>query len=217
MFFVPIPRAIAKERGLKHYLTSTLCKHSNIANRRVNNSNCLCLKCNQERSLYTKEYQKKHPNECKQAVIKWGRENPKKKRESSKKSIQKRSEYYLQNKREWREENRPKVREYQKRYKSTKINATPIWYSELDCFVYQECQALALLREDLLNFNWHVDHMIPLQNQNVAGLHVWNNFQCLPQHINQHKGNKLIYTNPHEWLYDIPKFFKVVYQKEIAA
>ena len=35
--------------------------------------------------------------------------------------------------------------------------------------------------------------------------------------VNNSKSNRLIYTNPHEWLYDIPKFFKVVYQKEIAA
>lgn len=49
------------------------------------------------------------------------------------------------------------------------------------------------------------------------GLHVWNNIQCLPQNLNCSKQNKLIYTDPHEWLYDIPKFFEVVYQQEIAA
>ena len=59
--------------------------------------------------------------------------------------------------------------------------------------------------------------MIPLVNKTVCGLHVWNNFQVIPQIVNNSKSNRLIYTNPHEWLYDIPKFFKVVYQKEIAA
>lgn len=217
MFFVPIPRVVAKERGLRFYLSGTPCKHNNITNRRVNNSNCLCLECNQERSLYTKNYREKYPEQCRETFLKWCRENPEKKKESVKKAHKKRSLHYLQNKRQWRENNRPKVREYQKRYKTTKLNATPTWYSELDSFVYQECQSLALLREGLLNFNWHVDHMIPLQNPDVCGLHVWNNFQCLPQVMNNSKSNKLIYTNPHEWLYDIPKFFKVVHQQEIAA
>ena len=58
---------------------------------------------------------------------------------------------------------------------------------------------------------------IPRNVAKERGLHVWNNFQCIPQPINSYKRFKLIYTNPHEWLYDIPKFFKVVYQKEIAA
>ena len=89
--------------------------------------------------------------------------------------------------------------------------------NELDLFTNEEAYALCQLRSNLFQFTWHVDHMIPLQNPDVCGLHVWNNFQCIPSTMNLSKGNKLIYTNPHEWLYDIPKFFKVVYQKEIAA
>ena len=58
---------------------------------------------------------------------------------------------------------------------------------------------------------------IPKNIAKERGLHVWNNIQCLPQNLNCSKQNKLIYTEPHEWLYDIPKFFEVVYQQEIAA
>jgi len=89
--------------------------------------------------------------------------------------------------------------------------------SELTDFVFEQSQELAQQRETLLGIKIHVDHMIPLKAKNTCGLHVWNNFQCLPSVMNSSKGNKLIYTNPHEWLYDIPKFFKVVYQQEIAA
>lgn len=217
MFFVPIPGAIAKKRNLKYYFTGKLCKNNNIAPRRVNNSNCICLECNKERANYTKSYRNDHPEECKEAVASWGKENPEKKKESTKKSKQKKPEYYLQQRRGWRENNRPVVREYQKRYKTIKINATPPWYSELDSFVYQECQDLAMKRELLLGLKWNVDHMVPLQNPNVVGLHVWNNFQCIPQNMNNSKRNKLIYTNPHEWLYDIPKFFKIVTQTKQAA
>lgn len=46
MFFVSIPRAIAKERGLKHYITANNpCKRGNIAMRLTANHTCLCRLC----------------------------------------------------------------------------------------------------------------------------------------------------------------------------
>lgn len=140
----------------------------------------------------------------------------------------------------YREQNKEKIAEYEQRYRNNnldiirkrsreygkrnkdkvlancskrharKLSATPSWYGELDDFVLREAYRLCYLRMKSTGFKWNVDHMVPLQAKNSCGLHVWNNFQAIPAVMNFSKNNKLIYTQPYEWLHDIPKFFKVI-------
>lgn len=74
------------------------------------------------------------------------------------------------------------------------------WDKELTDFVLLQAYELKNIREELTGFDWHVDHMIPLQADNVCGLHVWNNFQVIPAYINMSKGNKLELTEIGEWI-----------------
>ena len=60
---------------------------------------------------------------------------------------------------------------------------------ELTDFVYKEAHELRKLRNKLTGIEWHVDHIIPLINPNVCGLHVWNNFAVIPKVENLRKGN----------------------------
>ena len=289
MFFVPIPRAVAKERGLKYYQSESLCPFSNIAPRLVSTKACVCLECKAKRAIkkkqwveknkdhvkaYQKEYNKNIPLEIrrtKQRIYRslnieqtrtsqrlWRAKNKSKikvyeQTYRKKHAINLRlrylrdrlsriayaSEYRLLNKEatllstsRWRQNNPEKVSKYLQNWRQNnpekanthysarrsqvKNSILTIW-NELDEFVFQETYKLCKIREKCLNIKFQTDHMIPLRSRTVSGLHVWNNFQCLPQVMNISKCNKLIYTNPHEWLYDIPKFFKVVYQQEIAA
>lgn len=271
MFIVPIPRSVAKERGLKYYLINTPCPKGNIANRQVSNYGCKCLDCKslskkhnatyrnnhkellqkyrdnhkEEKAAYNKKYKQENRERCKLDVIKYKKKNPEKVKEWLRKSNEKHHEKRLAYHRKIYKENPGKIKARNKKsnlkhidrlrktrrlYRqnnSAKINMyganrrskrhTFNSCEELTNFVVQECYSLNILRKNIFNFDWHLDHMIPIQSKLVCGLHVWNNFQCIPQTMNSHKSNKLIYTNPHEWLYDIPKFFKVVYQQEIAA
>lgn len=65
--------------------------------------------------------------------------------------------------------------------RASKKNATPSW-ANLDDIknVYQEAKY----------FGYHVDHIVPLQNDLVCGLHVWDNLQLLDSTSNIKKSNK---------------------------
>ena len=127
---------------------------------------------------------------------------------------EKRAKYYSENReailnknrgfqKTWRQANKDKLREGKQKRRAAKLQATPSWYSELDSFVFTEAYLLSKDREILTGIKWEIDHMIPLQAENVCGLHVWNNFQVIPSFLNQSKRNKMIYCNPFDWLREI--------------
>ena len=71
---------------------------------------------------------------------------------------------------------------YHKR-RALKINAVPKWCNlEKIKEIYKNCPK-----------GYHVDHIIPLNNPIVCGLHVENNLQYLTARENTSKGNKLLY------------------------
>lgn len=61
-------------------------------------------------------------------------------------------------------------------------------------------QELSVKLTEKTGENFNVDHMIPLRNKLVCGLHVWNNLQLIPEDLNLGKGNKLVLTEPFEWV-----------------
>ena len=82
--------------------------------------------------------------------------------------------------------------------------AVPIWFHELDEFVWSEAARLARTRSELTGFRWASDHMIPLASRLACGLHVWNNCQVIPEWLNLAKNNKFIITEPCEWIRCLP-------------
>lgn len=65
------------------------------------------------------------------------------------------------------------------KYRASKLQATPVW-SEIDQIkrFYESCPK-----------GWHVDHIVPLKNSIVCGLHVLVNLQYLPASTNCSKSN----------------------------
>lgn len=117
--------------------------------------------------------------------------------------LDKRKDKYLTDYENVREINRKAVSEFQKRnpdkncektarYRSKKINAMPAWLSKDDISkiksVYKMCRALS----KKTGIPHEVDHIIPLNNPLVSGLHVPWNLQIITKDENLRKSNKVI-------------------------
>jgi hypothetical protein len=75
------------------------------------------------------------------------------------------------------------------KYHASKLNATPNWLTQEHHdqikLIYAHAKECELLTGD----KYHVDHIVPLQGENVSGLHVPWNLQVLPADINIKKSN----------------------------
>jgi len=67
-----------------------------------------------------------------------------------------------------------------------KLRAIPKWANG---FFVDEIYNLASLRTKSTGIKWHVDHVVPLQNDLVCGLHCESNLQVIPAHENHVKSN----------------------------
>ena len=104
----------------------------------------------------------------------WAKNNPEKRKASHKR-------WHLANP-DWTNANKALRR-------AKEFNATPKWANK---FFMQEAYALAKLRTKVMGFKWEVDHIIPLRNKYVCGLHCEQNLQVIPQTLNRQKNNHYV-------------------------
>lgn len=148
------------------------------------------IKNSQHRKEYKREYNKAHYNkDCPKARLRLlrYRQTDQAKQVSRQQGKQYRAENALREKlrhMRWEQANPGKRREAVRRRQATKLKAVPPWLSitqriEMQNF-YQNCPN-----------GFEVDHIIPLQNKDVCGLHVPWNLQYLTRTANRSKSNKL--------------------------
>ena len=147
--------------------------------RRPDGKGSECLACKRLRS---KKYRKQGKDK-----EYWQKEEVKqRKREWNKKDYKLNKEKYRSNNKKWIKENYKRHRRNQTascaKYRALKKKATPPWAN------------LEAIRQFYLNCpeGMEVDHIIPLQNDKVCGLHVLENLQYLSRSDNAKKSNKLM-------------------------
>ena len=189
---LPKTRSEAKAQGAKYYFTGEPCKHGHIAPRKTKGACVECLKVEWAEALtkradYYAEYNK------------------------SSAGVKAKQEYYAKNKTDVIARAQARTTEKKTAYKKKYKVANPDLYRELVNVRrrrFRDATPKWLTAEQKLEIRFHyrmaialsratkiphaVDHIIPLQGEDVCGLHVPWNMQVLTQDENLKKSNKLL-------------------------
>jgi hypothetical protein len=175
-----VSREAAQEARQTKYFTGLPCKHGHIAERLVSNGVCLECKRIWRAAYYAERGEEENRN---------------------------RAAYYakhkddeLARKSRYNGAKRDKRTATENKRRSVKMSRVPSWFGEFDQLVEDEAYHLAKLRSAVTGAEWHVDHMIPLQARLASGLHCGANLQVIPAVLNTRKLNRMILTEPHQWL-----------------
>lgn len=182
----------------------------------------ICKKCKEEKneeSFYFRKDTGKYRPECKQCwninVLAWKKNNKdlvrKYVRKSCKKAYDACPEKYKEKTRKKRAQNPDRYKEIvnksnKKRYyenyaqerarlnnlSASRRSAVPKWLTAIQKAMIQEFYDLAKARETQTGVKYHVDHIIPINGENICGLHVPWNLQILTASDNCSKKNLIL-------------------------
>ena len=169
-----------------------------------------CYACKQERPKtdFYKDKSRKDglDSRCKPCHKKYYEDNKDKLREYWKKRYEDNKDKLREYSKEYYEDNREYYKEYGKEYRknkrhlenarkakrrAAKLEATPDWLTDEQLNEIKNIYWLAQDLKKITGEDYHVDHIIPLQGEEVRGLHVPWNLQVLPADINLSKGNRI--------------------------
>ena len=191
---LPRTRAEAKASGATHYFTGDPCKHGHIAPRKTKGACVECLKVewqkgNEARAEYFKQYnqseagqkaKKSYYERNKEAVIARAAARPKEERSKH------REKYKIQNPELYKSLTSVRKRRHK--------NAAPSWVTKEQKLMMRQLYLEAMRLTKLTGERYVVDHIVPLINPTVCGLHVPWNLRVITQAENLKKSNKLIDT-----------------------
>ena len=154
----------------------------------------ICSKCNLEKDLELFSFRTASKDGrhtiCKECVSKYD-----KARYCSSKRMKKYYANHLSEKDKrilYYNNNKEKYFTYKINRRAAKLDAIPVWFDGFDYFAISEAKKLIKIRNKLTGVKWELDHIVPLQNEKVCGLHYHKNWQLLTQFENRSKGNKLV-------------------------
>lgn len=159
-------RKAAREAGDVYYFTGAPCKSGHVERRFVSCGACEgCLR----------EYRENNREVIVKRVKKYHLQKPEKARKRFAK---------------WRKKNKGVANAIAAKRRAAKLNATPSWLSNTDLNEIKQVYRRCAEKTKRTGVAHHVDHIIPLQGENVSGLHVPWNLQVLTASANSIKGNQ---------------------------
>lgn len=146
-----------------------------------------CKSCEKHRLA---ERYKTNKEEVLRRTKAYGKSNRHITRKASRDYYYKNRESSIQRKLQWNKDNPEKANHAAAMYRARTKQATPSWLSEDQKAQILSVYAHAKECEMLSGDKYHVDHIVPLNGENVSGLHVPWNLQVLPADMNISKGNR---------------------------
>lgn len=143
-----------------------------------------CKECN-------REYRKANSNRIREYLAGYYKANLDKIKERSRESRKANPEAH----KEWRKANLDKENANKAKRKAKKLQATPPWLTKEHLSAIRDFYTKSKALEKTTGVKHHVDHIVPLQGNNVCGLHVPWNLQVLTATENCVKKNNY----PNEW------------------
>ena len=133
------------------------------------------------------EYQRGRREQTKEYDKQYAIKNREKRQQQSKKYSENNKERKAAAIKLWQQNNKHIVNAFNSKRRATKLRATPGWYNRTEVeLIYAISQMITELSGKLQ----HVDHIVPLTNPRVCGLHTADNLRVIPATENQSKGNK---------------------------
>ena len=122
----------------------------------------------------------------------WAEANPDRRQEILAKNREEHREERNAYNRAWFAENSDKRAAYEAKRRATLLQRTPQWLTEDDLWMIEQAYDLAKARTEMLGFEWHVDHVVPLQGKRVSGLHTPGNLAVIPGAENCRKNSRFL-------------------------
>jgi len=121
----------------------------------------------------------------------WSKLNKEHLQQLNKKWNIKNKEHKRSTNKHWIQNNKDRCNTSTAKRRATKLNATPKWLTQDQLEQIAEFYTLAHHISKQTGIKQNVDHVIPLQGEEVCGLHVPWNLQVIPAVDNLSKGNRL--------------------------
>jgi hypothetical protein len=187
---LPKTRAEAKATGATHYFTGEPCKHGHIAPRKAKGACIECLKVEWAQALETRAEYFKGYNKSEA-----GQKAKKEYYERNKATVIARafsrpSEEKTAAKARYKEANPDLYRELVSLRRRRFRDATPKWLSPEQRMEIRLKYRLAIEMSRATGVRYAVDHEVPIQGEDVCGLHVPWNLRVITQDENLKKSNK---------------------------
>lgn len=142
-----------------------------------------CRDCHKERGSQWARENRKANN---QKASEWRAKNKQKLKEINRRSKVKRKKVDAELRLAWGRKNQERVRFFSMRRKAQKVQATPVWADEeAIAQIYWEATYI----QALTGVKMHVDHIVPLQHEDVCGLHCEANLRVITATENISKKN----------------------------
>lgn len=143
-----------------------------------------CNECHRERN---REWAKENRKRLTAKSKKWRKDNPEKSKEIWRKFHAENKAKRASDRADWARKNRDKCCAATAKRKAARLRATPKWvnWNKVRA-IYRQAKRL----QDFTGVPMHVDHIVPLQSENVCGLHWEGNLQIMTASENCAKFNK---------------------------